>query len=111
MYDIPKLFGLERGGDMRCFILDNHRPVHLANIHSRHNVVVLDNESMNWEDIPSEGSDLSDPEDSSSDDDSDESDGDDAGPREVWCAFQLLQFTCLLYRGKGNVIYLVICVF
>jgi cell division control protein 45 len=77
MYNIPKLFGLERGGDVRCFILDNHRPMHLANIHSRHNVVVLDNGTVDINGIPSDGSDLSDDsgdEDEEGDDDDDEVD-------------------------------------
>jgi hypothetical protein len=49
MYNIPKRFDMERG-DFRIFILDNHRPVHLANIHSRHQVVVFDDESEILED-------------------------------------------------------------
>ena len=48
---------MERGGDIRCFIIDNHRPVHLTNIHSNYNVVVLNDGSI-VDDIPSDGSDL-----------------------------------------------------
>mmetsp|Transcript_24549 Transcript_24549/g.45758 ORF Transcript_24549/g.45758 Transcript_24549/m.45758 type:complete len:534 (-) Transcript_24549:1114-2715(-) len=74
IYNIPKLFGLEHGGDIRCFIIDNHRPVHLANIHSNHNVVVLNDGSI-ADDFPSDGSDLSaDNSDSSSNEDGDDDD-------------------------------------
>lgn len=64
---------------MRCFILDNHRPVHLANVHSRYNVVVLDNETVDVDCIPSDGSDLSNEssEDSADDDDSNDEDEDE----------------------------------
>lgn len=34
----------EQGGQLRCFILDNQRPIHLANVYSRHNVVIFDDE-------------------------------------------------------------------
>ena len=48
---------------MRCFILDNHRPLHLANIYSRHSVVVFDDTFMPEEDdmesLPCDGTDLS----------------------------------------------------
>ena len=47
------------------FILDNHRPLHLANIYSKYSVVVFD-DTFNPEDgdydedsLPSDGSDLS----------------------------------------------------
>jgi len=45
---------------MRCYILDNHRPIHLANIYSRTNVIVLDGGSVDdlADVIPSDGSDL-----------------------------------------------------
>lgn len=63
---------MEHGGDIRCFIIDNHRPVHLANIHSNHNVVVLNDGSIS-EDFPSDGSDLSvDNSQSSSNEDNDD---------------------------------------
>jgi hypothetical protein len=85
IYNIPKLFGLEHGGDIRCFITDNHRPVHLANIHSNHNVVVLNDGSIT-EDFPSDGSDLSadTSQSSSNDDDDDDDDGDlDEGDESI----------------------------
>ena len=63
------MFDLERGGDVRCFILDNHRPLHLANIYSRHSVVVFDDtfdpqgdeyeNEGGGQDVPCDGSDLS----------------------------------------------------
>jgi hypothetical protein len=72
---------LEHGGDVRCFITDNHRPMHLANIHSNHNVVVLNDGSISSEDIPSDASDLSfdDTQSSSSSDDSEDDDDDRGG--------------------------------
>lgn len=58
------MFDLETGGDVRCFILDNHRPIHLANLYSRHSVVVFDDTFDPYDDdgdqnIPCDGSDLS----------------------------------------------------
>ncbi len=46
--------------ETRCIIFDNHRPIHLANIHSEDNVVVLEENSfINRDYIPSDGSDNS----------------------------------------------------
>ena len=59
VYNIPKEMK-EANSDIRCIVMDNHRPFHLANIHNP-NVWVLENEdSMNSEfgDIPSDGADL-----------------------------------------------------
>jgi cell division control protein 45 len=64
-------------GEVRCFLLDNHRPLHLANVYSRYNVVVLDDGSIEAGDLPSDGSDLS------SDDDDSNSDEDDGETSEV----------------------------
>lgn len=60
IYDIPKHFNLEQGSDLRCYILDNHRPIHLKNIYSRHNVVVFDDADANdiEDDLPSEASEM-----------------------------------------------------
>ena len=87
------MFGLESGGDVRCFIIDNHRPIHLSNIHSRYNVVAFDDESniqMDEAFIPDDGSELSDAEDDSSDEDQeemddvdDDEDGDEGEQEEV----------------------------
>lgn len=78
MHNIPKAFDLEQGGETRCFILDNHRPFHLANIHSRHNVVIFDDSQEIDDDhhngvIPSDGSESS----GASDDDTSEEDDDE----------------------------------
>jgi CDC45-like protein len=89
MHNIPRLFGLDRGGDTRCFIFDNHRPFHLANIHSRYNVVVFDDDIEIARDItegfiPSDASDLSAASDNdSSDEDEDEDDDDQEEQEEV----------------------------
>ena len=53
---------MEAGGDTRVYILDNHRPFHLKNIYSRHNVVCFDETTEEYEDnddIPSEASVMS----------------------------------------------------
>eukprot|EP01040_Poterioochromonas_malhamensis_P020538 gene20538-24542_t len=81
IYDIPKHFNLEYGSDLRCFIMDHHRPIHLKNVYSRHNVVVFDeNYDENYEDdddIPSEASVMSSEIADDSDDDSLKSDEDE----------------------------------
>jgi hypothetical protein len=87
------LFELESGGDVRCFIIDNHRPIHLSNIHSRHNVVVFEDETSILLDealIPDDGSDLSDADEDSSDEEQediydveDEGDGDEDEREEI----------------------------
>jgi hypothetical protein len=75
IYNLPKLFGLEHGGDTRVFVMDNHRPFHLANIHSRHQVVVFDDANEIEADygfMPSDGSDVSEVDDSATSDEDDE---------------------------------------
>ncbi len=72
------------GGDVRCYVLDNHRPVHLANIRSRYNVVVFNDESIEKDGLPSDGSDLSDP------DNLDDEDEDDV-KQNVRCISVVLQ--------------------
>ena len=55
-------------------MLDNHRPTHLANVHSEYNVVVLENEDVLYSEkelMPENGDDLS-VTDGTSDDESDE---------------------------------------
>jgi hypothetical protein len=47
---------------MRCYVFDNHRPFHLKNVYSRHNVVVFDERMVDEEDeddIPSQASEMS----------------------------------------------------
>ena len=89
MHNIPKAFELEQGGETRCFILDNHRPFHLANIHSRHNVVVFDHSEEIEEDnqdaaLPSDGSELSGASgDDTSEEDDDEDDEEDAEVQHI----------------------------
>ena len=74
IYNIPKTFGLDQGGDLRIFIMDNHRPIHLENIYSKHNVVLFDNQADIEEDergfhLPSDGSIVSSGDDKDEDDD------------------------------------------
>lgn len=69
------------------FILDNHRPLHLANIYSKHSVVAFDDmyhpeDDYDVDSLPSEGSDMSgafssDDESKSSEEEDDEDDEDD----------------------------------
>lgn len=78
--NIPRLFGLQRGGsNVRCFVMDNHRPFHLANIYSAYAVVVFDDsaESVSNALIPDEGSDLSDLDESDEEVEDDQSEGAD----------------------------------
>ena len=102
MHNIPKAFDLEQGGDTRCFIMDNHRPFHLANVHSRHNVVVFDDLQEMEEDhhnqvIPSDGSDLSG--DSDGDDTSEEDDDDnDEDAEDAEVRFFLISSLFVLYH-------------
>ena len=59
---------------MRVFIMDNHRPIHLENIYSAHNVVIFDNQADiedNQYDMPSDGSILSSGDEANDDDDDD----------------------------------------
>ena len=101
MHNIPKIFKMERGGDTRCIIFDNHRPLHLGNIHSRHAVVVFDDASEIDADsafIPSDHSD--DDEASESEKESSDSDeGDDEDevmtfkrPSRIFLPRELLYF-------------------
>ena len=89
--NIPRLFNLEHGDeDMKVFILDNHRPIHLANIHSVDNIVCFDDNFRIEYDlandlIPDEGMDdvdLSSSEDEDEDVEDDEEDDDDEGSGE-----------------------------
>lgn len=59
--NIPKLLDLERGGSTRCFVMDNHRPLHLANIYSAFAVTVFCDIGVpgDDEDVPDDGSELS----------------------------------------------------
>ena len=76
--DIVVHFTGTGAGQVRCFVLDSHRPIHLANIHAGSEIVVVNDGSLRMQDLPSDGSDLSDV-DSSEDsgDDFDDDDDDD----------------------------------
>lgn len=79
MYNIPKLLV---NTDIRCIVLDNHRPTHLANVHNDYNVIVLENEDVLYSEkelIPENGDDLSGADNNTdgSDEDSDAEDDDD----------------------------------
>lgn len=55
-----KTLRLAPSDDARCYVLDNKRPFHLANIYSRHKVAVFDDsDGDNDEDIPDDDGDLS----------------------------------------------------
>ena len=80
---------------MRCFIMDNHRPLHLANIYSRHSVVVFDDTyDVNGDEeeggggdtgsIPCDGSDLSGGISSSDSDDSSSEEEDDGEDEDLY---------------------------
>lgn len=61
--------------------MDNHRPFHLRNIHSRHNVVLFDDENeIEYDEqeqhIPVDGEDISSGDEDMDDDDDDEEDDD-----------------------------------
>ena len=98
MHNIPKVFNLERGGDTRCIIFDNHRPLHLANIYSRHSIVVFDDAIEIENDsayIPSDHSDAE--EASESDDESSDSEGGEEEVRSQYTAHIILGFSLLSY--------------
>jgi hypothetical protein len=83
VYNIKKAFDLE-GSDTQVYIMDNHRPIHLSNIKSRNDVVVI-GDGNEFEDIlnldSDDGSDFSEPEMNSDDEssiDDDESSIDDS---------------------------------
>jgi cell division control protein 45 len=69
-FNIPKLFGLETFADFRVYILDNHRPLHLANIASEENVTCFVDEYELDEQVPDYDSDLEASDDSDSDEES-----------------------------------------
>lgn len=81
---------MDGSSDVRVFVMDNHRPVHLSNIYSRYNIVVFDDmngENIDIDDtIPSDGSVLSASEQSSSssssDDDEDDEEEDEVNDEE-----------------------------
>jgi cell division control protein 45 len=62
---------------VRCYVIDSHRPYHLANIHVGKDVVLFNDRPLDDDDIPSDGDDLSGNDDSSSSDDDDDDDEED----------------------------------
>ncbi len=98
--NIPELFGMEQGDvNFMCYILDNHRPFHLANIHSVEAVICFDDEmSIRYDElhgvVPEPGGedddhmlyedndDLEEDEAGDEDDDDDDDESDDEGDAE-----------------------------
>jgi len=75
--NLPKAFRLEAGGNKRVFVLDNHRPFHLANIHSLHQVTVFAaaeeiDEAQQLGAVPSDGEEMSVNEDDDTDEERDD---------------------------------------
>ncbi len=69
--------------DLACYVMDSHRPIHLANVYDKERVFVLhdEEEDMVAASLPSDGEDLSGGEESSSDEEEEE-DGDEDGDGE-----------------------------
>ncbi|KAJ0395018.1 hypothetical protein ATCC90586_002784 [Pythium insidiosum] len=65
--------------EVKCYIFDSHRPIHLANIYdANQQIVVFDDGAQSIDDFPADGSDIdNDDLDASDEDDDDEEDGDD----------------------------------
>ena len=92
--NLTKLFDENMlSAEAKIYVMDCRKPVHLANVHAGHNVVIFWDETQNKEDLPSDGDNLSgnasttDEEDDSSDEasdgDSDDEDGEDPDEGEV----------------------------
>jgi cell division control protein 45 len=87
--NLTKLFDVDMLlGNAKVYVMDCRKPVHLANVHAGHNVVVFWDETQNRNELPSDGDNLSgnddttdEDDDSSSSDDDDDSD-DDEDPDE-----------------------------
>ena len=67
----------ELGDQVRCFVLDHHRPIHLANIHAGEQICVVNDGSIVAADLPEAGSDMSEVESSEEDDDEDDFDSEE----------------------------------
>ncbi|KAJ0392763.1 hypothetical protein P43SY_007474 [Pythium insidiosum] len=65
--------------EVKCYIFDSHRPIHLANIYdANQQIVVFDDGAQSIDDFPADGSDIdNDDLDASDEDEEDEEDGDD----------------------------------
>jgi cell division control protein 45 len=82
--NLTKLFDEDMlSAEAKIYVMDCRKPVHLANVHAGHNVVIFWDETQNKEELPSDGDNLSgnasttDEEDESSDQDSDDDSDDD----------------------------------
>ncbi|CAK4713448.1 unnamed protein product [Aphanomyces euteiches] len=75
--------------DQKVYVIDSHRPLHLANVYDRHGIVVLfDDEGQAEGDFPEDGSDIEaieqeDEGDEEEDDDDEDSDDESEGEAEV----------------------------
>uniref|UniRef100_A0AAV1UM09 Cell division control protein 45 n=1 Tax=Peronospora matthiolae TaxID=2874970 RepID=A0AAV1UM09_9STRA len=84
--DVAKLLALPP--HIKCYVLDSHRPIHLANIYDTdEQIVVFDDGALAREDYPACGSDLEveDFDQEEEEDEEDESDGSDESEAEVDC--------------------------
>ena len=83
--NLPKELNMDYGGEVRVIVMDNHRPFHLKNIYSEHNVVVMDYQaSIDHDekngfipgDVDSDIENIQDNDEDTTDDDSDDEDDD-----------------------------------
>jgi len=77
-YNLTRLFGkqLLQDGDVKIYVMDCRKPIHLANVYSSKNIVVFLDSSQKVDEMPSDGDNLSG--DESSSDESSSSDSDDS---------------------------------
>lgn len=64
--------------NIRAYVFDNHRPYHLANIHTGKNVVLFNDRPLDIDEVVSDGDNLSGDESSTSSEESDDDDSDDS---------------------------------
>lgn len=67
--------------DLACYVIDSHRPIHLANVYDKERVFVLHDEEEDMEaaNLPSDGEGLSGGEESSDEEEAEDDDDDDGG--------------------------------
>ena len=75
--NLAKLFSSSGGSAVRCYVLDCHRPYHLANVHAGKGVVLFNDRPFEDMEVPSDGDDLSGNDETSVSDDSSDDDGGD----------------------------------
>ncbi|GLE06921.1 hypothetical protein PINS_up016663 [Pythium insidiosum] len=74
--NITQLLMLPR--DIKCYIFDSHRPIHLANIYdANQQIVVFDDGAQSIEDFPADGSDIDNDDLEASDEEDEDEDGED----------------------------------